>query len=407
MEKVKPGYKQTEVGEIPNDWNLSNILENSTMKARIGWQGLTTAEYLTSGDYYLVTGTDIYQGRVNWDCCFYVDIFRYNQDRNIQLKNNDILITKDGTIGKVAFVDNLIRPATLNSGVFVIRPRNNDYIPLFLYYVFNSNYFHSFLDKLVAGSTINHLYQKDFVTFKFPLPRRKEQEAIASALSDIDSLIDSSIKLLNKKRLIKEGAMQQLLSPKEGWAEKTLGDICDVRGGGTPSTNIYEYWNGDINWFTPTEVGYSKYLYNSIRKISLKGLKNSSAKILPIGSLLLTTRAGIGDIGILQTEACTNQGFQSLIVRKGFSNEYIYYLLLTLKKTLLQNASGSTFLEISPNKLKQIVVYMPDYSVQASIAAILSDIDNEIEILEQYLSKYKEIKDGMMQQLLTGQIRLV
>lgn len=198
MAEIKQGFKQTDIGVIPVDWDVPNITENSTLKARIGWQGLTTAEYLTSGDYFLVTGTDISKGRVNWDSCFYVDLFRYNQDRNIQLRNDDILITKDGTIGKVAFVDNLRLPATLNSGVFVIRPKNNDYYPQFLFYIFNSRYFHLFLDKLVAGSTINHLYQKDFVTFKFPLPKPKEQEAIATVLSDIDLLIDELTKLIEK-----------------------------------------------------------------------------------------------------------------------------------------------------------------------------------------------------------------
>jgi type I restriction enzyme S subunit len=162
-EGIKPGYKQTEIGVIPSDWESINMSEHSILKARIGWQGLTTAEYLSSGKYYLVTGTDFVDGKVNWTSCHFVDKYRYIQDKNIQLVIGDVLLTKDGTIGKVGFVDTLPLPATLNSGVFVIRPRNRAYDSLFLYFILNSNIFSDFLFKLQAGSTISHLYQKDFV----------------------------------------------------------------------------------------------------------------------------------------------------------------------------------------------------------------------------------------------------
>ncbi|MEK5753544.1 hypothetical protein V3519_16525, partial [Acinetobacter variabilis] len=100
-------FKKTDIGSIPPDWNLANIDKSCTLKARIGWQGLTVSEYLENGDYFLVTGTDFKNGYVDWKKCVYVDKYRYVQDKNIQLENNDILLTKDGTIGKVAFVDNI------------------------------------------------------------------------------------------------------------------------------------------------------------------------------------------------------------------------------------------------------------------------------------------------------------
>ena len=168
-------------------WEILNMSEKSLLKARIGWQGLTTAEYLESGDYYLVTGTDFLKGRVNWSNCCFVDANRYVQDKNIQLKIGDILLTKDGTIGKVGYVDSIPGPATLNSGVFVIRPKGNAYDPLFFYYVLTSRIFDDFLAKLQAGSTISHLYQKDFVSFSFMAPPLGEQTAIATLLSDMDA----------------------------------------------------------------------------------------------------------------------------------------------------------------------------------------------------------------------------
>jgi type I restriction enzyme, S subunit len=175
--------------EIPQEWDWQQISNNSTLKGRIGWQGLTTREYRQEGKFYLVTGTDFKNGRIDWDNCVYVDEIRYKQDTNIQLKNNDVLITKDGTIGKIAYVDSLSIPSTLNTGVFVVRPMDGKYIPLFFYHVLFSDYFIKFLDKLKAGTTINHLYQKDFNTFYFPLPPLPEQQKIISILSNINKQI--------------------------------------------------------------------------------------------------------------------------------------------------------------------------------------------------------------------------
>lgn len=122
--EIKPGYKQTEIGVIPEDWDVHNILKDSTLKARIGWQGLTTGEYLNTGKFFLIGGIDFKNGKIDWENCFYVEEKRYSQDKNIQLRKGDVLVTKDGTIGKIAYIDQLILPATLNSGVFVIRPKN-------------------------------------------------------------------------------------------------------------------------------------------------------------------------------------------------------------------------------------------------------------------------------------------
>ena len=139
------------------EWENLNLAANSTIKARIGWQGLTTEEYLDEGYAYLITGTDFDNGRIAWDGCHYVEKGRYDQDPNIQVDNGDVLITKDGTIGKVAIVKALSKKATLNSGVFVVRPKGNAYDSVYIYYVLLSEIFADFLAKLAAGSTINHL----------------------------------------------------------------------------------------------------------------------------------------------------------------------------------------------------------------------------------------------------------
>jgi type I restriction enzyme S subunit len=198
----------------PKDgWLEKRLGSTSVCKARIGWQGLTTAEYLDTGDFCLVTGTDFRNGYIDWDNCHYVAKVRYKQDENIQLRSRDVLVTKDGTIGKVAFVDRLHKPATLNSGVFVIRPIEDAFDPAFFYYVLCSNVFTDFLGQLSAGSTINHLYQKDFVNFVYNTPGTlNQQSAIAAILSDMDAEIAALETKLAKARQIKQGMMQNLLT---------------------------------------------------------------------------------------------------------------------------------------------------------------------------------------------------
>ena len=236
-------FKDTEVGRIPEDWEATRIDKLCCLKARIGWQGLTTGEYLPQGDYVLVTGTDFNDGYIDWKNCYYVSKWRYDQDINIQIKEGDVLISKDGTIGKVAFLDSIPGPGTLNSGVFVVRPKQDNVMnKAYLSWIFKSIWFKSFIDQLTAGSTINHLYQKDFVKFQLVYPNDiSEQSRIATALSAIDNLISELGKLIDKKRAIKQGAMQQLLTGKkrlkgfnEPWVEKKLGEDALILRGGSP-----------------------------------------------------------------------------------------------------------------------------------------------------------------------------
>ena len=196
-------------------WVKINLSKNSKLKARIGWQGLTTAEYLDEGYSYLITGTDFKDGQINWNDCHYVDYNRYEQDPNIQVSNGDLLLTKDGTIGKVAYVADLTKPATLNSGVFLVKPITDAYTAHFMFYVLESSVFKDFLQQLSAGSTINHLYQKDLVKFDLYVPPTKEeQEAIAGILFDMDSDIHRLEKKLSKYQKIKQGMMEELLTGK-------------------------------------------------------------------------------------------------------------------------------------------------------------------------------------------------
>ncbi len=193
----------------------------------------------------------------------------------------------------------------------------------------------------------------------------------------------------------------------ENWHEKYIKDVADVIGGGTPDTTKLEYWNGNIQWFTPTEIGHNKYVNKSKRTITEKGLKNSSAKLLPPKTILLTSRATIGECSIIEKECATNQGFQSLVPNSLINNEFCYYLINTKKKELLRKASGSTFLEISNSEIKQIKCKFPSLLEQQKIATFLSLMDTRIEKQRQLVESLKKYKRGALSRVFNDVLETV
>ena len=180
------------------------------------------------------------------------------------------------------------------------------------------------------------------------------------------------------------------------WKRTTLGEICSIVGGGTPDTTKSELWNGNIQWFTPSEIGKQKYVTNSIRQISKIGLNSSSAKLLPAYSVLLSTRATIGECSINTMECSTNQGFQSLIPNSTTSTEFLYYLAQTKRKELLRNSCGSTFQEISANEVRKIKVQLPTIEEQQKIAGILVRLDERIATQNKIIDNLKKLKAAII-----------
>lgn len=192
------------------------------------------------------------------------------------------------------------------------------------------------------------------------------------------------------------------------WNSSEIGNVADTCSGGTPSTSVSEYWDGPIQWLTPTEIN-SKYVHNSKRTITSAGIANSSAKLLPIGALLLTTRATIGACSInnFDGDVSTNQGFQSLICKSSLFNEYAYYAITRDKfqKELIKHSSGSTFLEISPKNLKKLPIPIPCLEEQQKIAFFFSTLDQKIELNERKLEALEKLKKGLMQKIFSREIR--
>ena len=332
-EKVKDGYKKTIIGILPEDWNVNRLFENSSLKARIGWQGLTTAEYLDTGDYFLITGTDFNNGRIDWNNCHYVSKQRYNQDKNIQIKLGDVLVTKDGTIGKVAYIDKILKEATLNSGVFVIRPIDNAYNPEYFYHVLMSSIFTDFLNKLSAGSTISHLYQKDFIHFSFPVPNLLVQKVIAETLTNTDNLIQSLQKLIDKKKKIKQGTMQQLLTGKKRlsgfsgeWVKCNISQLLSLKKGSqlnrdTLSLNDkYPVINGGVD-----PSGYTSIWNTSEDTITISEGGNSC-----------------GYVNLIKSKFWAGgHAYTIKLMQKNLDNLFIYYLLKNNEPKIIRIAKYS------------------------------------------------------------------
>lgn len=416
---IETKFKHTDIGLVPEDWSLFSVEEDVTVHARIGWQGLTTNEYKSHGIYKLVTSTDIENGAVNWNICHYVSEWRYKQDEKIILSDGDTLLSKDGTIGKVAFVKDIPSPSTLNSGVYVLRPKDESSLTKsYLALCFKSVYFKNFMERLSAGSTINHLYQKDIVGFTFPVPPADEQRRIASALMKVDALISTLDKLIAKKQAIKKGAMQELLTGKKRlpgfkgeWKEIRLGDVANVLRGGSPRPieNYITTKKDGINWIKIGDVSSdAKYIEHTKEKIKTSGV--GSSRCVQVGDLILSNSMSYGRPNILKINGCIHDGW--LVIQdyqETFNVDFLYYALDSTYVTnqYIAAAAGSSVKNLNKEKVAAVLIKSPTMiTEQRAIAHVLSTMDSDISALETKRDKYRQIKQGMMRDLLTGRIRL-
>ena len=223
------------------DWEQRKLSELTTMHARIGWQNLRTSEFLDSGDYMLITGTDFQEGVIDYSTCHYVEKERYDQDKNIQIKNGSILITKDGTLGKVAYVQGLMMPATLNAGVFNVTIKNENIMDgKYLFQYLKAPFLMDYVSKKATGGTIKHLNQSILVDFPVAMPKREEQVKISRYFTALDNLITLHQRKCDETKQLKKFMLQKMF-PKNGeknpkirfegftddWEQRKLSEICE------------------------------------------------------------------------------------------------------------------------------------------------------------------------------------
>ena len=260
------------------------------------------------------------------------------------------------------------------------------------------------LKRLVSSSVrmdgLLNISFEDYMSVTLYLPSYMEQKRTADFLKKLDERIALQERLLLSIKKYKRGVNNQILSQIDNSYNCRLGSVCEIVGGGTPDTLHTEYWGNTVEWFTPSEIGKTKYVNNSVRKLSDIGLDNSSAKLLPIGTVLLTTRATLGEMSIAKRECSTNQGLQSLIPHTDrVSSEYLYYMQIIIKPWCEKYASGNTFREISKSALSDCIIPIPDRARQEQIVKLLSSIDMLIGAAEGTSMSLSKIRHGLMQQL--------
>lgn len=337
---------------------------------------------------------------------------------NNLLQKNDVVLAdtaEDETVGKVSQIGDVSIPLVGGLHTVVCRPIEetaDGYLGCYM----NSKYYHDQLLPYITGIKVSSVSKKSLGETELIIPADiSEQRDIIQEFHCMDTHILGLSELIDKKKNIKEGALHDLISGKTSLKDfsgsrsrVSLSQCVDIFQGGTPRTSNDAYWDGDIVWVTPTEITAlnGMYIGESKRKITEEGLNNSSANLLPVGTILLCTRATIGELAISTVPLTTNQGFKNLICKKGYHNVYFAYLLMTLKDEMISRAIGTTFLEISKKELGAIEIEIPEYGEQKAIADILSSMDREIGTLNAEREKMIQIREGAMDDLLTGRIRL-
>ncbi|MCL5734741.1 MAG: restriction endonuclease subunit S [Actinobacteria bacterium] len=332
-------------------------------------------------------------------------------ERSRTLPPNTLILANSGaTLGVAKILD---IKCCANDGIAALIDQHSGNKEFLCYYINTQT---KYLREVVApGNGQPNLNTRLIREIQVPFPSDPEQHAIAAVLGDVDGLTTSLDTLLAKKRLVKQGMMQELLTGRtrlpgftEKWDTTTVGSLARVVGGGTPSTRIPAYWGGGIPWFTPAEIDAagSGLVKRSHRTISREGLANSGACLLPAGSVLVTSRASIGNCAVTVAPASTNQGFASLVPLSPKSVWFLYYWIQHNTSELESRAAGSTFLEISARKVAAIPVSAPALDEQEAIGDVLWDADAEIAVVKTRLEKARAIKRGMMQELFNGRTRL-
>lgn len=411
--EVKPGYEQKEADVFPMDWDTEPLGRHATFRTGPFGSALHKSDYTNDG-VPVVNPMHIVDGRIEPTRTMTITEHAAKGLSDFRMKAGEIVIGRRGDMGRCAVVQEHQAGWLCGTGSMIVRPQNAD--ADFLQRVLSSPPAISAIEDASVGTTMVNLNQATLAGLKVQLPPLPEQRAIATALSDVDALLGGLDRLIAKKRDLKQAAMQQLLTGDTRlpgfhgeWKVKRLGELSEIVSGGTPKSTESTYWNDGVKWCTPTDItGCSgKYLIETERTISQLGLNSCGARLLPAGSLLLCSRATIGDLKIASVEMCTNQGFKSLVCQPSVSNEFLYYKLLTMKQQMIERAFGSTFLEISKVNVAALEIAAPSPPEQTAIAAVLSDMDSELSALGARRDKTRALKQAMMQELLTGKTRLV
>ena len=397
---------------LPEGWSIKRLdeLARVTSGKRLP-KGRRLSAVQTDHPYIRVT--DMFMGGVDSSGIQYVPDDVFPEIAQFTVAAGDIFISCAGTLGLVGLVPDSLNGANLTENANRIWSIQCD--RQFLLSVLMSGRIQSVIQNIQTVGAQPKLALGRIRSFEIPCPdKTEEQQAIAAALSDADGVVAGLERVIAKKRLIKQGAMQDLLTARRRlpgfsgeWEVKKLGELlANVTGGGTPSRTRAEFWNGPIPWMTVKDFATGS-IGGTLESITTEGLKNSASSLVNAGTLILCTRMAVGKTAIMDVDVAINQDLKALVFKPGTSSVFVKRMFELMQKQIEESAGGSTVKGISIGDVRAMEFPLPSADEQQAIAAVLSDMDTEIQTLESRLVKAREVKEGMMQNLLTGRVRLV
>lgn len=395
---VKSGYEQSEVGIIPEDWHLIKL---DKICSKIGDGIHATPKYVNYSNIFFINGNNLVNDSIkiseDTKCIDESELKKHKKD----LEENTILMSINGTIGNLAMYKN--EKVVLGKSIAYIQLKKNVETK-FIFYLLQTSTVQNFYENELTGTTIRNLSLKSIRNTQITLPKDpKEQYIISKILSDIDELIKQLDYLIEKKKNIKQGAMQELLTGKrrlEGfsgeWITKPLSECGTITMGQSPESKFYN--KKDIG--LPLIQGNAD-IYD--RKTIVRTFTSVYPKCGHRGDTIMSVRAPVGEIAKATFDCCLGRGVCAI----SYVNDYIYHYMIFIEDRWTTLSTGSTFDSINSKEISNLELFLPkSYEEQIAIAKILSDMDVEIKELETKKDKYVMIKNGMMQKLLTGEIRV-
>lgn len=418
------------IGEIPADWSIGRIKYNFYLKGRIGWQGLKANEFIDDGPF-LVTGTDFENGKINWSKCYHISEERYMEAPEIHVENGDLLITKDGTVGKVAYINNKPEKVSLNSHLLIIRPSNQLYCNKFLFWVIQSPVFDKYFLLSQNGTIMASLSQEKINNFSFPLPSIETQQRIADYLdrkcSQIDAIIARQQEVIEKLKAYKLSVITEVvtkgLNPNvpmkdsgvewigaipEHWETASVSRVATlVRGASPRPAGDPRYFNGqDVPWITVAEVTKDdgKYITATESYLTEEGAKYS--RLVEEGTLLLSNSgATLGVPKVTLITGCINDGSVAFFDLK-VEQMYLLYIFKSRTLELRKQMQGYGQPNLNTTIIKSMAIPMPHPEEQKSICEYLDKrckaVDDAIKIKEKVVDRLAKYKKSLIYEVVTG-----
>lgn len=400
------------------DWEQRKLSDLATMNARIGWQNLRTSEFLDSGDYLLITGTDFNNGRIKYSTCHYVEKKRFDQDTKIQLSAGSILITKDGTLGKVALVEELPKPATLNAGVFNVRVKDDTLLSYkYLYHYLKAPFLMKYVTANATGGTIKHLNQSILVDFPIPIAEKHEQDKIAKLLDLLESIITLHQRKLDHLNMKKKALLQKLF-PKNGerypelrfsgftdaWEQRKLIDIAKTFIG-LVTTMTENYRDSGTLLIRNSDIKEGQFVFseNPIHLDEEFAEKNKTRR-LQIGDVVTVHTGDIGTSAVIEEKEAGAIGFATINTHtdKSTLNPYFLATYFNTEKHKCYANSVSTGDGRSNYNIKdfnKLVISIPTLDEQERISVLINDINTIITLHQRKLEHLQLQKKALLQQM--------